>query len=56
MAQQDRPCRASLLLLLLLATCLFFASVAPALADVVYLYDPLGRLVRVIDETGGAAT
>lgn len=30
------------------------ASVATA--DVVYLYDPLGRLVRVIDETGQAAT
>ena len=29
---------------------------APASADVVYLYDPLGRLVRVIDETGQAAT
>jgi YVTN family beta-propeller protein/YD repeat-containing protein len=39
----------SLLLVLLL-------SAAPASADVVYLYDPLGRLVRVIDETGQAAT
>ena len=31
-------------------------AAAPASADVVYLYDPLGRLVRVIDETGQAAT
>lgn len=31
-------------------------SAAHASADVVYLYDPVGRLVRVIDETGQAAT
>ena len=31
-------------------------SVCPAFADIVYLYDGLGRLVRVIDQTGQAAT
>ena len=42
-------------ILLLLAVC-FILSAPSASADVVYLYDPLGRLVRVIDDTGQAAT
>ncbi len=48
-----RSARAAVALLLLLPA---FLAVAPASADVVYLYDALGRLVRVIDETGEAAT
>lgn len=41
---------------LLLGVLLVLLAFRPASADVVYLYDPLGRLVRVIDETGQAAT
>ncbi len=39
----------------LLLLCLVL-SACPAFADIVYLYDGLGRLVRVIDATGQAAT
>ena len=45
--------RSVILLSLLLALLL---SAAPASADVIYLYDDLGRLVRVIREDGEAAT
>jgi len=42
--------------ILLLLSVYLTLSAPCASADVVYLYDPLGRLVRVIDETGQAAT
>ncbi len=35
---------------------LLFGTAAPAMADIVYLYDELGRLVRVIQADGQAAT
>jgi len=41
---------------LLLVLFLTFAFVPSAVADVVYLYDDLGRLVRVIRENGEAAS
>ena len=49
-----RPVCVSLPLLLLVVVFLFAAR--PAAADVVYLYDSLGRLVRVIDQNGQAGT
>ncbi|MBI4589022.1 MAG: RHS repeat protein, partial [Candidatus Rokubacteria bacterium] len=47
-------CTAPALLLLLVLPSLL--AVPPSWAGMVSLYDPLGRLVRVIDETGEAAT
>ena len=41
---------------MLLASTVVFASVTPAPADIVYLYDDLGRLARVIRDDGEAAT
>ena len=44
-------------LVALLLVCLSpFTRLAISRADVAYLYDDLGRLVRVIDEAGQAAT
>src|SRR3989442_7850481 len=39
-----------------LAVALFLLSAGVALADIVYLYDDLGRLVRVVQADGQAAT
>src|SRR5947207_9052208 len=41
---------------MLLASAVLLASVTPAPADIVYLYDDLGRLARVIRDDGEAAT
>ena len=41
---------------LLLLVVVFLFAAQPAAADVVYLYDSLGRLVRVIDQSGEAGT
>jgi YVTN family beta-propeller protein/YD repeat-containing protein len=45
-----------IVLTLLLLLVVFLVTARPAAADVVYLYDSLGRLVRVIDQNGEAAT
>ena len=49
-----KPPRIIAQLLLLVVVCLF--PVRPAVADVVYLYDSVGRLVRVIDQNREAGT